>query len=795
MRTSGWAPSALVYTAVTVILGRDVLARLGTTIANDPGDPLLTAAILHWNAYQVPYTDAWWQFPIFHPTRDTLTFSEHLLGLGVIATPLAWISGNPLAAYNLTLLLTFPLCGLAMYALVHHLTRSPAAAFLAGLAYAFAPFRISNLPHIQMLASFWAPLALLGLHRFVDAVSADPAGPAAADPDPQDVRDAGARRHGTLPSLRRPGSATGGSPVRWLALFGACWALQAASNWYTLVLFSIFLALWVLWFVVVPRRWRALAAIAGAAAAAAVPLAPIVYRYLSVHALHGFERTVAEMRTYSADVSAVLCAPPALTAWGWIDVFCRAEGELFPGVALFALSAAGLFVALRPGPRDRARDEWLAPRALRFVTLLLLAVCGLYALVVASVLAFGPWRMPLVGISASSLDKPLLVALAAGVLAVLLALAPHAWRRSGSPLSFYLFAAVATWLLALGPTITLVGESSGRPGPFALLQWLPGISGLRVPARFWLMTVLCLAVVAGYAAADILARRRRVPAMVVIGVLAMALLADGWMPGIPAQPPPPAIADAGALRGRIVLQLPLEPYADIAATWRAVVGGWQSVNGYSGHAPNYYNALTVAAQRADPAMFEPFRRDDDLHVVAAGDQWQALVARQPGAVPLARGDGFTRYLLPRQPSSAVSPLRTIPIASLRSPCAGETAAAAGDGNERTRWTCLEGAEAHRLLADLGVPGQVAGIAYSVGRESWNVPTELAVDTSLDGTVWQTVNSGSVLGAFIRGGIDDHAALRATVRFAPHAARYVRIRPVNQREDFGWFVAEIEVLGP
>ncbi len=48
---------------------------------------------------------------------DVLAFSEHLLGLSVIATPLYWLTGNTLLSYNVTLLLTYPLCGLAMYAL------------------------------------------------------------------------------------------------------------------------------------------------------------------------------------------------------------------------------------------------------------------------------------------------------------------------------------------------------------------------------------------------------------------------------------------------------------------------------------------------------------------------------------------------------------------------------------------------------------------------------------------------------------------------------------------------------
>ena len=161
--------SALIYVAVTGWMGRHVLGSLGTAIASDAGDPILNAAILAWTSVQVPWTDAWFQFPIFHPTPDALTLSEHLLGISMIATPIYWMTGNPLIAYNLTLLLSFPLCGLAMFLLVRRLTGSPSAAFLSGLAFAFAPYRASQLPHVQMLASFWAPLALLGLHRFVEA--------------------------------------------------------------------------------------------------------------------------------------------------------------------------------------------------------------------------------------------------------------------------------------------------------------------------------------------------------------------------------------------------------------------------------------------------------------------------------------------------------------------------------------------------------------------------------------------------------------------------------------------------
>ena len=57
--------SAVVYLFLTALIGMDVLGTIGSQIASDPGDPLLTSAILQWNAEHVPFSRAWWQFPIF----------------------------------------------------------------------------------------------------------------------------------------------------------------------------------------------------------------------------------------------------------------------------------------------------------------------------------------------------------------------------------------------------------------------------------------------------------------------------------------------------------------------------------------------------------------------------------------------------------------------------------------------------------------------------------------------------------------------------------------------------------
>jgi len=249
--------------------------------------------------------DAVYAIDNFDPASGANVLSRGLVGdikgEPVVASPIYWLTGNLVITYNVVLLLTFPLCAMAMYALVHRLTGSAAGAFVAGLAFAFAPYRISQLPHIQMLATFWAPLALLGLHAYVET----------------------------------------GRP-RWLVLYAASWVLQGASNGYALVMFSFLVGLWTLWFVLLSRKWRALAMIGLATVVAVLPLAPVLYRYTSVHSHFGFVRGYWEIRGFSADIAGVLCAPELLTFWGWVRVKCGPEGELFPGVALMLLSILGL---------------------------------------------------------------------------------------------------------------------------------------------------------------------------------------------------------------------------------------------------------------------------------------------------------------------------------------------------------------------------------------------------------------------------------------------------------------------
>ncbi len=99
--------------------------------------------------------------------------------VGVYSQPLTDVPGallarvlGPVTAYNWIVLLTFPLSAVAAFMLARHLGIAPAAAALAGVAFAFSPFHLAQAayhPHIAQTQ--WVPLYLFALWRCLDRVT------------------------------------------------------------------------------------------------------------------------------------------------------------------------------------------------------------------------------------------------------------------------------------------------------------------------------------------------------------------------------------------------------------------------------------------------------------------------------------------------------------------------------------------------------------------------------------------------------------------------------------------------
>jgi hypothetical protein len=99
--------------------------------------------------------------------------------LGVYFQPFTDVPGalfarvvGPVAAYNLLVLMTFPLAAAAAYLLARELGLTPAGASFAALAFAFSPFHLAHAayhPHIAQTQ--WIPLYLFALWRCLAAGS------------------------------------------------------------------------------------------------------------------------------------------------------------------------------------------------------------------------------------------------------------------------------------------------------------------------------------------------------------------------------------------------------------------------------------------------------------------------------------------------------------------------------------------------------------------------------------------------------------------------------------------------
>jgi hypothetical protein len=755
--------ACLAYSIITLALTHPLILRLGDVLPHDAGDPALNTWILWWNAHAIPYTSRWWNAPNFYPIPGALAFSENLLGLSLVASPIQWLGFNPQVAYNIVFLLTFPLSAIGAFLLARELVGRDDAAFLAGLLYGFAPYRIAHLPQIQALAGFAMPFALVGLHRY--------------------LREA---------------------QTKWLVLFGTCWFLQAICNGYYLLFFAVFTGLWMLWFASPWAKPRAFVALMATWIIASLPLLPLLWQYQVIHRGFGFTRDFGTIREFGADVAAFLNAASTLFFWGWLRVFRRAEGELFPGLTIVLLIVAGAIV-LRDDLPTRSR-RWIAVRRALMVLAAVTAIVSLSAIVI------GPWRFSPFGVRLFSVSNPIKPLTFSLLIAIGLALSSPRLRHAyatRSVLGFYALTAFVMWLFSLGPAPSLMGKPFMYRAPYALLMILPGFSALRVPARFWMMTVLCLAVI-GSIIFDRLMPKVGLNRLAVAGILALGILADGWVAPFPLVPAPPAWAAEQCIPPQVprsssgaVMELPLgEPFRDVGAMYRAMAHGRPLVNGYSGFFPPHYPALRfgldlleddVLTQLANHGVeYIVINRNDD------GDGiWRRYVSEHRGARQICAEEQQTVYRLTPTAESGATPTSSgspIQVAAIHATVNEHAVTNMTDGDRTTRWESGVQRDNVEMQIDLGAVKSVDEVELRLGPFIEDFPRLMVIEASEDGQIWNERWRGGSAGLAFVGAFQDPANVPLTYRLDGTRARYLKLRLLANDDTYYWSVAEIMVRG-
>ncbi|HVE64511.1 MAG TPA: DUF6541 family protein [Mycobacteriales bacterium] len=301
---------------LAVVMSWPLARHLGQRIPQDIVDPLNQAWQLAWGGHALRTSPgSLWQANAFFPVPDSLAFSDSLLGYAPISLLLARGTAGVLRAYNVAFLTAYAMCFVGATLLARELGARTSAAVVAGVAFAYAPWRMTHNGHLNILSIGGVALTLFLLLR-------------------------GYRRSST------PLIIGGWATAAWQLSIGFAMGLFFA---YLLMLLGVVTVAW--WLRAgrpgIPRT-TVIASAAGmllflvAAGLLVRPYLRITARYPEA------ERSIESVDFFSPPPRSLLAAPGEGRVWGERTKAVRdalpfaPEQALFPGVLVIALAGAGL---------------------------------------------------------------------------------------------------------------------------------------------------------------------------------------------------------------------------------------------------------------------------------------------------------------------------------------------------------------------------------------------------------------------------------------------------------------------
>ena len=715
------AAVALAYVLLALAWWWPLPTRLAdVTLAQPFGDPLLNTWTLAWGADRLPHgLSGFWTGLFFHPYPDTVAYSEHLLGISVFTAPLQWWSGNPVVAFNAAMIASTALAGIGMFLLAREVTGQTAAAVVAGVVFAWAPYRVAQIYHLQVLMSGWMPLALFGLHRYFRT----------------------------------------GRPAA-LVLLVVAFVLQAFSNGYFLYFTALPVAI-VGASELVHRRaaaTRHLRDLALAASVILLALTPVALAYVRARREQGLVRSAGDLALYSPPLEAYAHVVERLWLWGGVLPVGRQEFELFPGLAVLVLACLAVARAVRSvgevHPNAAHEGSDLTPRQATWI---------------------------------------------------------------------YLVVTLAALVLSLGPYPVAFGWQSPVAGPYAwLLAVVPGLDGLRVPARLATVVYLGLAVLGALGFAAVTRRLNAVRQFAAAGALTLVVMAEGYAGPPPLAPfPTPdmhAEADAYAwLRAQPpgpMLELPVgDALLATRHLYRTLEHRHPVVNGYSG----YGSALQTFL--GGPPFTELAHIDESLHMARTlGLRWIVLhphLYDHPAAAQaLGQAMASARHHVRRMESRAgalLFELRPLPPYEPTTPDPtwaelssdtwqadashrADTLAYAFDRNRQTRWATAERQQAAEWVTlRFDTARDVARVRLEIeGRSFGDYPRGLVVESSVDGTAWQPLFTGGALVPLASSLVREPLTPAIDIVLPENRTRILRLRTTGETRVWFWSIHELRL---
>ncbi len=151
--------------ALALVTSWPLVLHLSSRIAPDLGDPVRTAWEIAWVGHAMLHDPLHlFDSNAFYPHPLSLAFSDSLLGYG----PAAFFGSGTVAAlvrYNLLFLFAWSLCFVGAYLLARELGLGRLGGAAAGVAFAYAPYRVTEAGHLHVISSGGVALALFLLLR------------------------------------------------------------------------------------------------------------------------------------------------------------------------------------------------------------------------------------------------------------------------------------------------------------------------------------------------------------------------------------------------------------------------------------------------------------------------------------------------------------------------------------------------------------------------------------------------------------------------------------------------------
>jgi hypothetical protein len=333
-------PAAL-GVVLALVMTWPLVVHLRSQIGKDLADPLFQSWQVAWIGHALLHQPLHlFQANIYWPLRDSLAFSDALVGYAPAALIAQQGPDTAIIVYNLLFLFAYALGFLGAYLLAHELGTGRAGAVAAGVAFAYAPWRLAQNGHLQVLSSGGIPLSLFLLVR-------------------------GYRRQS--PRLVFAGWLV----ATWQMTLG--WTLGLQLGYLVGVLAAIAVVVWLLRRR--PRLDRGLV-LATAAGICIFGLLSFVQARPYLRVIHDHpeaRRTPAIVEFFSPPLKGFVAAPADSFLWGDATAAVRkrlswpAEETLFPGATIALLALLGVATSVYP-------------RRLRLGLAVSVAVCAVFSL-------------------------------------------------------------------------------------------------------------------------------------------------------------------------------------------------------------------------------------------------------------------------------------------------------------------------------------------------------------------------------------------------------------------------------